>query len=92
LESLSFPYAQRKPVNQFATNAIWFGDGVGLDDVKALAVALVQAKIPIRAIRQFRDGKGIKAKLIEIGSDSTRNGDAVFTVDRIQSTKTFPHL
>jgi hypothetical protein len=92
LETLGFPYLERKAVNQNATNAIWFGDDVGLDDVKSLAVALVQAKIPIRAIRQFRDGKGSKAKLIEVGSDADRNKDAVFTADRIHSAQGFPHL
>ncbi len=90
LESLSFPYTERKAERQNATNAIWFGDDVGLDDVKSLAVALVDAKIPIRAIRQFHDGKGAKGKLVEVGADADRNGDPVFTSDRIKSAKAFP--
>jgi len=90
LESLSFPYTERVPVNQNVTNAIWFGDDVGLDDVKLLAGALADAKIPIRAIRQFHDGKGAKGKLIEVGADADRNGDPVFTSDRIKSAKAFP--
>jgi hypothetical protein len=92
LESLGFPYERRKPLNFEPTNAIFFGTGVPVDDVRSLATALVQAHVPIRSIRYFADSSGPKSKQIEIEADKRRKRDPLFTADRIASAHNFAHF
>jgi hypothetical protein len=72
------------------TNCIWVGDSVQLADAKSVALALVNAGVPLRAIRNFRDGSGRKANLIEIGADHALENAPLLTVDEIQNMNASP--
>jgi hypothetical protein len=65
-----------------ATNAIWVGDSVSLDQAKFVALTLVRAGVGIVLIRGFRDNTKTKADLIEIGTDQSLKG-APLTVEQI---------
>lgn len=72
------------------TNCIWVGDSVQLADVKSVALALVGAGVELRAIRNFREGSGRRANLIEIGADRSLEGAPALTADQIQSMNALP--
>jgi hypothetical protein len=61
---------QKRPVRDEATNAVWVGDNVPLDDAKLVGLALVRAGVDLVSIRRFRDGGGAKSNLIQIGADA----------------------
>lgn len=68
-----------------ATNAVWVGDNVSLDQAKFVALTLVRAGVPINSIRKFKDPGGPKANQIEIGTDQSQQGKEAFSVQTIQS-------
>lgn len=55
-------------VNAMATNCIWAGDKVTPAEVKIVAYALMRAGVDVKAIRRFKDGRGEKQRVIEVGS------------------------
>ena len=72
------------------TNSVWIGDSVTLDQAKFVALTLLRAGVPLRAIRRFRDGSGPKALLIEIGSDRAVQNSPLLTVQQIQNMNELP--
>ncbi|MEO0374660.1 MAG: caspase family protein [Cyanobacteria bacterium P01_A01_bin.17] len=71
------------------TNAIWFGENVTLEDVKLVARELIQAGIPIQAIRPF-SGSGRKPSRIDIGADGDiPEATPIWTVEQINNATEF---
>jgi len=56
------------------TNAIWAGDDVSVSELKAVALALYRAGVDLISIERFKNGKGPKSKLIQIGADPDNLG------------------
>jgi hypothetical protein len=69
------------------TNAVWVGDDIPLADTKSISLALTQHGVQLRAVRLFRDGKGPKSRLIEIGRDEALANASILTADQIQNLK-----
>lgn len=72
------------------TNALWFGSGVSLDDVKLAALTLMRAGVQLRAVRLFRSPGGAHEHLIQIGADRAVTGRPVLTVEQVASATGFP--
>ncbi|HEV2643937.1 MAG TPA: hypothetical protein VGT98_14590, partial [Candidatus Elarobacter sp.] len=90
LAKLAFPFDKADSVNAIPTNTVWFGDRVAVQDVKAIADALLQAGVNVRAIRRFHDGGDWKAKVVEVGASPKRmTGDALSQKD-VDGSKDFP--
>jgi hypothetical protein len=57
-------------VSQVPTNAIWFGRGVKIDDVKLVAFALMQNGVQLKSIRPFdKRSTNYSKPLIQVGAD-----------------------
>ena len=67
-----------------ATNAIWVGDKVSLEQAKFVALTLVRAGVGIVAVRTFKASTPAKDYRIEVGTDGTLHGPPL-TVDQINS-------
>ncbi len=65
---------QKRPVREEATNAVWVGDDVPVDDAKLVGLALLRAGVDLVAIRRFRDGSGTKSRLMQVGADAALVG------------------
>jgi uncharacterized caspase-like protein len=73
-----------------STNAIWFGSQVSLEDVKLVAKNLLQANVPIQAIRPFRDQTAKSPLVIEIGVDrALPRNKAVLKLEDIRNATEF---
>lgn len=57
--------SQQSPAEH--TNSIWFGGNVSIEDVKLVASQLIEAGVPIKAIRPFSGNS--KASVIEVATD-----------------------
>lgn len=90
LEKLNLPYDQAAPSSNLATNTIWFGDGVALSDMRAVANALIQNGVSLRAIRRFTIGNDWRAKVIEIGASPAHVTGATLTAAEVNATSSFP--
>ena len=90
LETLGYPYKEFKAVNNVATNAVWFGDAVPIDDVKRVAAGLIKVGVKLKAIRRFRMGAGPKAKCIEVGASPSVQSRPTLQPDTISSATDFP--
>jgi len=77
------------PLPGLATNAIWFGEQVQPAQVKLVAYTLIRAGVRIRVIRPFRDPKGGRARLIQVGSDAAYAAAPPFTVQQILAARAF---
>lgn len=63
----------KNKVNNYESNALWFGAKVPLDDVKIVALALVAAGVELKGIRLYEasdKNPEYKANIIEIGCDA----------------------
>lgn len=80
---------QKRPVRQEATNAIWVGDDVPIDDAKLVSLALLRAGVDVVAVRRFRDGTGQKSGLIQVGADAALRGRIPLSVAEVM-TMTLP--
>ena len=72
-----------------ATNAIWFGEGISLSDVKLVAYTLIRAGVTIRTIRPFAPPPFRKRNRIEVGSDTGFLTSLPLTTEEIRSRKSF---
>lgn len=72
-----------------ATNAIWVGDKVSLEQAKFVALTLVRAGVGIVAVRTFKNSTPAKDYRIEVGTDGTLHG-APLTVDQIDAMTSIP--
>jgi hypothetical protein len=74
LHQLGASVTQKAGTNQavqsLATNCVWAGDDVTLDEARSVALALTAAGVKVRDIRQLAQGGGAHSRLIEIGSSA----------------------
>jgi len=74
-----------------ATNAIWVGDSVSVEQAKFVALTLVRAGVNIVAIRRgFDNNPGAKKYLIEVGTDAALDGKTPLTVEQISALTVLP--
>lgn len=79
--------SQRPPEPE--TNAIWFGSGVRLADIKLVATKLRQANIPIKSIKPFKNSSS-KPLVIDIGADrSLPKNKTALTLEEIRDAPKF---
>lgn len=95
LEALGYTF-KVKPASKYMsrkeTNAIWFGKGVNINDVKIVALALVRAGIPIKGIRPYEKSildSNYKKYSIEVGASVDLEIKPLLTVEQIQSSSQF---
>ena len=74
LKDAGFKVDNKAPVNNLPTNAIWAGDDVSASEIRVVALALYRAGVDLISIKRFKDGKGPKSKLIQIGADPANLG------------------
>ena len=74
LKDAGFKVDNKAPVNNLPTNAIWAGDAVSASEIRVVALALYRAGVDLISIKRFKDGKGPKSKLIQIGADPANLG------------------
>lgn len=77
------------------TNSVWFGRNVHIADVKVIALALIRAGIPVKAIRPFRNtNPNYKANRVEIGGDARieQLSIAPYTVHQIDTATRFQRI
>jgi hypothetical protein len=90
LATLGYPYELRDQVIDTPTNTVWFGDNVRIEDVKALASALIRGGITLRACRRFASGGGEKANLMEVGAAAANVRNRPLTLKEIEAAKDWP--
>jgi hypothetical protein len=71
------------------TNAIFYGSKVRVDDVKAVARALIDAGIELRVIKKSRSTTAAKANTIQIGADRGVLKSAVWDQKRLSAAPPF---
>jgi hypothetical protein len=69
IKNAGFKVVTKQPKNNLKTNAIWAGNDVSTDEIKVIALALSQAGVELVSISRFANGRGDKARLIQVGSD-----------------------
>lgn len=83
----------RTEVGDTPTNAIWFGENVSLDDIKAVALALAGKGVEIKSIRPFRARSAANESQIQVGAYRTAANSPTWTADKIRgvgSKSAFP--
>jgi len=68
-----------------APNCIWYGAGIGKEDVKRLALALLEAGIKVQAIVPFKLPGGKHQMVMTIGTDPDKLLAAPYTVESLES-------
>lgn len=90
LQKLGY-YIHERPVDpsyeKFQSNAIYYGDSVGLMDVQMVAYTLLKQGLPLKVITKSRFGDNWKARSIEVGADSTVLSNRTLTLEDIQALK-----
>lgn len=95
LEALGYQF-KIKPASEHmrdnASNAIWFGSGVPIQDVKIVAFALIRAGIPIKGIRPYPSSStnpAHKRNIIEVGGSIDLNDKQVLSIEAIKNAQEF---
>jgi hypothetical protein len=70
------------------TNAIFFGDGVNLDDVKLVAYTLIRAGVEIKVIQPFHNSRG-RSNLIQVGSLRDAVDERPLRIEEIRKADSF---
>ena len=83
IQSAGLTVVKKSPVRDEATNSVWVGDDVPLDDWKLVSFALMRAGVNLVSIRHFQDGSGQKARLIQVGADARLTGQVPLTPSQI---------
>jgi hypothetical protein len=80
------------PANaNLATNAIWVGDSVSLEQAKFVTLTLVRAGVGIVSLRRgFKINDQAKKALIEVGTDRSLVGAPPLTVEQINALTAIP--
>jgi hypothetical protein len=95
LETLGYHFAPKQAtvnMGQKATNAIWFGVDVPIDDLKIVALALLRAGVPIKGIRSFKSNarsSNYKRNIIEVGASVDLEALPILTVDQVKNASQF---
>jgi WD40 repeat protein len=101
LRGLRFPVTLGPPNPgvplEMRTNAIWYGTGVPLEDVKLVAAALMHSGVQIRLISPFVPQRMDRRDMIQVGSlrEAERYGSTTlrarpYSAEEIRTATTFP--
>jgi hypothetical protein len=66
-------------------NCIWYGEGVDHEDVKRLALTLLEAGVKVQRIAPFRDPTGAHRTIITIGTDTDKLLAPSYTVEQLET-------
>ncbi len=87
LEELGY-YIHERPISEglenYQSNAIFYGDSVRLEDIQIVAYTLLKEGLPIKVIRPSKFSNSWKSKSIEIGTDTTLFELPTLTEDEIK--------
>ncbi len=90
LRALGF-YIHERPTSekfdQYASNAIYYGDKVSLEDIKMVAYTLMRQGVDIKTIEPSQFFSDWKAHSIEIGADDTMQDAPSLTLGDIRSLR-----
>ena len=95
LQALGYNFEEKSAAEYMSkrgTNAMWFGSGVGINDVKIAALALIRAGVPIKGIRPFKNNAAnpaYKKNIIEVGASVDLDQKPPLTVQDVLSAKAF---
>lgn len=95
LQALGYRFEEKPPAEYMSkrgTNAIWFGTGVKLNDVKVVALALIRAGVPIKGIRPYRNSAaspGYKNNIIEVGASADLQNKPLLSVKDVAMAPRF---
>jgi hypothetical protein len=91
LQELGFTLDKRRaPIPGIATNSIWFGKPVKIEDVKLVAFTLIRAGVQIKAIKPFAEHSPRRnAALIQVGADASVVNRAPLSVEEIRNATGF---
>lgn len=92
LESMGFVVCLKEPrVRDIPTNAIWFGPGVPMAEVKLVALTLIRAGVNLRTIKPFAADavENEQDNLIQIGADADDAEDPILSVAFIDNQTAF---
>lgn len=95
LEPLGYSIEGRNSTSkmrELKSNAIWFGSGVHVEDIKIIALALIASGIEIKSIRPFKDSANdpsYKQNIVELGSDINLVKQPPLSSEEIKSASSF---
>ncbi len=89
LENLGFALVTGNSSNELPTDSIWFGSGVDLNSVKAVAYTLLGAGVSLKAIRQFSNDNR-RGLVIQVGGDPDCEDRPTLSAEEIRSASRFP--
>ncbi|MFC2103120.1 hypothetical protein ACFLSS_01705 [Bacteroidota bacterium] len=95
LRSLGYKFKSKNPVQYMQkqqTNSVWFGRQVPLKDCKIIALTLMRAGIPIKAIRPYRaslTNPSYKKNIVEVGGDTGLRNNRKLTVEEVTDATEF---
>lgn len=87
LRNAGFDLVKGIPMNNLKTNAIWAGASVSVDEIKFVALVLIRAGVDLVTIERFKNGKGNKSRLIQIGADPANLGKSPLQLSSITNLK-----
>ncbi|NQS90451.1 hypothetical protein HQ584_11760 [Patescibacteria group bacterium] len=73
----------------YPTNAIWFGANVKIEDVKLVAFTLIRAGVRLNVISPFRERKGTRSNLIQVGTYVKYLNSPLLNISEIKNAKLF---
>lgn len=87
LRKLGFYIHERpveSPLDDYESNAIFYGDEVTKEDLQLVVYTLLQQGLPIKRIAPSQFHDNWKSSSIEIGTDTTASDLSVVTLDQVQ--------
>lgn len=89
LRKLGFNVTQKGSKLDRPINSIWFGEGVHIDDIKLIATTLLNANVGLKSIRPLKNPSGVRANLVQIGSDASKVDSPSLTAQQISEANEF---
>lgn len=82
------------PRNEFVTNALWVGDQVPPEDIRAAALTLMGANIRLHSIERFRfpTGESPKSHVVQVGHSPAAEKLPELTVDDVLAIQSIDAL
>jgi hypothetical protein len=84
LEPLGLTVVFKTSRTRIPTNAIWFGPQVPIEEVRRVALALVEAGVPLQGIQPFGNPQTGQATMIQVGGKANLQTLPVITGDQIE--------
>jgi hypothetical protein len=89
LRELGFNVMQKSSRLSIPINSIWFGSQVNINDVKLIALELVNSDVDLKSIRPFRNPSGARASMVQIGSDASIVDRTTLSIKEIKEATSF---